>query len=109
MKLRIGWHNIMNNYTFYKENYTFIRIPKNKARAAYNNGLTVVFTPCKLQPFNVWGLSMDINKHNINCNNIDFNKLCNEYKYYNCNNGAGEYIAFYIPVKNGCYDYNYIE
>lgn len=99
----------MNNYTFYKENYTFTRIPKNKAKAAYNNGLTVVFCPCKLQPFGSWGLSMDMNKCNINCNDIDFDKLCNEYEYYNCNSETGKYISFYIPIKNGCYDYSYIE
>ncbi len=103
----------MNRYSYTKNGFRFERIPKNKARAAYNNNLTVIFCPCNLRPGSAWGLEMDMNKANINCNNIEFEKLLNEFEYYNCNNETGLYTSFYIPVTSDeigkTYNYKYLE
>lgn len=100
----------MNRYSYTKDNFIFERIPKNKARAAYNNNLTVVFCPCNMRPDSPRGLDMDMNKAN---NNIDFEKLLNEFEYYNCNNETGRYALFYIPITLGevgkAYNYKYLE
>lgn len=81
------------------KSYVFKRINKRSARAAYNNGLTVIFSPCNMRPFNnYFGLDMDINKDNINCQGQDFNKILNAYEYYNCNAETGKYTAFIFPL-----------
>ena len=76
------------------------RITKRKARAAYNNGLTIRFCPVKIRPFNnVFMLDMDINKNNVNCSDQSFDTVLNAFEYYNCRPDTGLYTAFYIPVK----------
>lgn len=99
MKARLFKHN----------NFEFLRVNKITARRAYNNGLTVIFCPVNIIPFGYWGLSMDINKNNINCDNQTFENVLTQYEYYNCNNETGNYTAFYIPVKNEKYDYDFME
>ena len=79
--------------------YNFKRVSKKIARAAYNNGLTVVFCPCNLRPFNnYFGLDMPINRANIDCDFQTFETVLNAFEYYNCNTETGKYTAFYIPV-----------
>ena len=96
----------MNTYEFIKDGYRFKRIPKNRARAAYRNGLTVLICPCNLHPFIPWGVAHNINRKDreqfvideIGVTN-DFNNLVNSFQYYNCpNTETGKYAAFYIPV-----------
>jgi len=105
----------MQKRSYNKNGFEFIRIDKKKAKRAYNNNLTVIFCPVNLSPFSPWGLDMPMNKENLNCNYISFDKLLNEFEYYNCNNETGKYTAFYIPVKRNSfdgfpeYDYKYLE
>lgn len=75
------------------------RITKKQARAAYNNGLTVVFCPVNSRPFGAWGLEMEINRENINCNFSSFETILNEFEWYNCRPDTGKYTAFYIPIE----------
>lgn len=81
----------MNNY-----NYNgFKRINKRIARKLYNDGVDVLFIPCKLRPDNMWGLGIWENV-NLSGQYGSFDKLCNEFIWYNCNFETGNYIAFYI-------------
>lgn len=64
----------MNKYSFTNNGKTWERITKKQARAAYNNGLTVLFCPVNMRPFTPWHLEIDVN------------------------NETGHYTAFYIPV-----------
>ena len=91
----------MRKYNFDHNGFNFIRINKKRARAAYNNGLTVIFCPCNLRPFGFYnlGLPMEQNKINQNCDGVTFDKLVNEYEFYNCHPDTGKYTAFYIPVE----------
>lgn len=41
----------MNKYSFTNNDKTWERITKKQARAAYNNGLTVLFCPVNMRPF----------------------------------------------------------
>ena len=41
----------MNKYSFTNNSKTWERITKKQARAAYNNGLTVLFFPVNMRPF----------------------------------------------------------
>ena len=112
----------MNRYTFDNDGFTFVRIPKNKARSAYNNGLTVVFCPVNLRPFTMWHPETDVNKNRFD--GIDpentFEHYVNTFECYNCTNAeTGKYAAFYIPVKYEAtgffedpkytYDYSYMQ
>lgn len=74
----------MNKYSFTNNGKTWERITKKQARAAYNNGLTVLFCPVNMRPFTPWHLEIDVNKN---------------FEIYNCtDNETGRYTAFYIPV-----------
>ena len=89
----------MNNKYFYDKGLTLKRINRQKARIAYNNGLDVLFIPCKCNPINHYiNLGIWENKH-LDGQYDDFERLCNAFEAYNCNNETGRYIAFYIPVK----------
>ena len=99
--------------------FQFMRIDKKKAKAAYRAGLTVLWCPVNIAPFTGWGLEVPININNQNCDGIEFDKLYDEYCFYNCNKECGYYPAYYIPVIDYCdfasgdtykhYDYSYME
>ena len=115
----------MKRYEFQNDGFTFIRIPKNKARVAYNNGLTVIFCPCNLRPFSMWHPGIDITKKPdyVPCYpgdpKNDFDYIVRVFEIYNCPDyETGKYTAFYIPVKRDKwysderlqleYDYSYM-
>lgn len=87
----------MRNYEFNVNGSTLKRIDKKRARKAYNNGLTVLFCPVNINPLSPWRLAIPEHKA-LDGQAETFEKLCNAFEYYNCNNETGKYIAFYIPV-----------
>lgn len=91
----------MNKYSFTDKNgKTWERITKKQARAAYNNGLTVLFCPVNMRPFTPWHLEIDVNKNFEGYNGVTFENAVNAFENYNCtNNETGRYTAFYIPNK----------
>lgn len=67
------------------------RITKHHARKRYADGKPVYFCPCAINPENLtWGV------WNPSSNNIDFEKLVAEYRFYNCDCDRGYYVNFYI-------------
>ena len=98
----------MKKYSFTDSNgKTWERITKKQARAAYNNGLTVLFCPVNMRPFGIWGGGVEINiKHDTDIGILDkwtkensFDRTLNSFECYNCtDNETGRYTAFYIPV-----------
>ncbi len=89
----------MNKYSFTNNGKTWERITKKQARAAYNNGLTVLFCPVNMRPFTPWHLEIDVNKNFEGYNGVSFEKAVNAFEIYNCtDNETGRYTAFYIPV-----------
>lgn len=90
----------MNKYTFIDNNgKTWERVNRKQAKAAYNNGLTVLFCPVNMRPFTPWHLEIDVNKNFEGCKGVEFEKAVNAFEYYNCTtNETGKYTAFYIPV-----------
>ena len=91
----------MRKYSFTDHNgKTWERINKKQAKAAYNNGLTVIFCPVNMRPFTPWHLEIDVNKNFWSCDGLSFEQVLNEFEYYNCTcNETGRYTAFYIPVE----------
>lgn len=97
----------MNKYSFTDHNgKTWERINKKQARAAYNNGLTVIFCPVNFHPFGIYGgcqvnishdTDIDISERFTRQNSFD--RVLNAFEFYNIrNNETGRYTAFYIPV-----------
>ena len=91
----------MRKYSFTDKNgKTWERITKKQARAAYNNGLTVLFCPVNMRPFTPWHLEIDVNKNFEGYNGVTFEKAVNAFEIYNCtDNETGYYTAFYLSVK----------
>lgn len=108
----------MKTYYINNGEYTFKRVNKKTARAAYINGLDVIITPCNLYPFGPWAPGYRLNKRSREAFVLDhtglindFENLLNSFIYYNCNAEAGYYPAYYIPVITDQFDgiehYNY--
>lgn len=78
----------------------FKRISKAAAKKLYDNGGTVYVCPINMDPTNpYWSMAAEINKQDLE--GLDFNKMINQYTYYNCiNNQTGLYPAFYVEVNN---------
>ena len=74
----------MNKYSFTNNGKTWERITKKQARAAYNNGLTVLFCPVNMRPFTPWHLEIDVNKNFEGYNGVSFEKAVNAFEIYNC-------------------------
>lgn len=85
----------MKDYTFTDRGFTFKRVDKKKARAAFNNGLRVLFCPCNLRPGYPYHPETDVSGR---CG-ASFETMLNSFEYYNIRNReTGYYTAFYIPV-----------
>lgn len=66
------------------------RINKKRARKAYNNGQDVLVFPCNLRP-DFFGVVIN------NRRGRDFDKVINEFEFYNCGNReTGRYAAYII-------------
>lgn len=89
----------MRQYTFNNNGFTFKRIARNKARAAYRAGLRVVMCPVNLRPFGEW--SPEIIADAKSNGGTPWSDIINAFEWYNCNNNeVGKYAAFYIPVRS---------
>ena len=97
----------MIQYRYFENGFTFKRIPKNAARRAYKNGLTIILCPVNLRPGEPWGHPFTLNRKQresfiideIGLEN-DFNNYVGSFEYYNCKNSeTGYYTAFYIPFE----------
>ena len=97
----------MKKYQYTEKGFTFERVNKRTARAAYINGLSVVACPVNLRPGAPWHPELVLNRKyraqfivdEIGIKN-DFNNLIVSFEFYNCPNAeTGKYAAFYIPVK----------
>ena len=96
----------MRKYQYTEKGFTFKRVDKKTARAAYINGLSIILCPVNLRPGEPYHPETVINRKNreqftvdeIGVKN-DFNNYVNSFEFYNCTNSeTGKYAAFYIPV-----------
>lgn len=92
----------MNRYDFTDDmGFSWERVSKAKARAAYENGLAVMIAPCKARLFTMWSMEMLISKNDPGCDCFTgFVDRVNAFEYYNCGcNETGRYTAFYLPLR----------
>lgn len=67
----------------------YTKITKPAARRLYNEGSKILLTPCKLRP-------IPCGVYVSRASGRDFDKLINEFEYYNCNSETGYYTAYYV-------------
>lgn len=85
----------MKKYTFKDGAFTFKRVNKTTARAAYNNGLRVVLCPCNLRPGFPWYPETIVSGKS----DATFETVLSAFEFYNLRNTeTGRYTSYYIPV-----------
>ena len=87
----------MNRFSFTNGGETWARVTKKQARAAYDNGLTIMLCPVKMRPFTQWHFEQYASKDSGDT----FDAAVNSFEYYNCNSETGRYTAFYVQVCGG--------
>ena len=75
---------------------SYVEISKADARQRYYDGKIVRLMASNLNPHSYWGEPLPVNKE---CGK-DFEKLCNEFSYYNCTKETGKKIKFYITEED---------
>ena len=70
----------------------FIEISKRQARERYNNGKIIRLMANNLNPNSYLGEPSPVHK---DCGK-EFEKICNEFAYYNCTKETGKKIKFYV-------------
>lgn len=70
------------------------RVNKTKAKNLYNKGREIALIPCKCH----FGCMMypTANFYNKNSTHENFEDLCAEFIYYNCNSECGRYLHYYV-------------
>ena len=78
------------------------------AKKLFEAGHKIRVVPNKINPNNVWGLCADIQKiesvplesiYDINYYS-NFNRIINDFTYYNCSSETGLYLHFYLLDDN---------
>ena len=86
--------------------YGYRLVSKAAARRMYNDGKVVYLCPSFLRPGSMWHPEVAVTKMDLSqaseeasyfvSNTRDFDKLVDEFMYYNCRSGVGRYPAYYI-------------
>jgi len=89
----------MRQYNFKSGGKYYHRVNKATARRVFNAGGVVLMCACNLRPDSMWHPVSPV-AANDESTPETFEKLVNEFTYYNCNlNECGYYPAFYTEVK----------
>lgn len=70
-----------------------IRVNKATARKLYRNGCEIHLLPCKVRLKNEWVSPIAIS---LETHNETFDRVVNQYEYYNCNAELGYYAHYYV-------------
>lgn len=82
----------------------YVRINKKTAKKLYDSGEIIYLCACKLRPGGFWRPEIAIAKDGrpdgdvqyFSASDSDFDKIIDEFTYYNCDNGSGYYPSYYI-------------
>ena len=79
----------------YQLQKTVKRIDKKTARKLWNKGVSIYFHPSNMKFDNCWQQPFLTNKSSNKLSD-DFDMVCHDYAYYNCDNFRGRYIHFFV-------------
>lgn len=74
------------------------KITKAEAKKLYESGKSIYLNPSKMRTNSVWHQAMKVSKSILDNKLYDapsFDKLVNEYHYYNCSKETGLIVHFY--------------
>ena len=77
----------------------FKRINKTQARKRFAARLPFFIVGAKVSPAHIvggWGLGFLVGEREYNDPEVSFDRLINNWAYYNANNELGYYPAFYV-------------
>lgn len=84
---------IMYNYYYYYNGINYKRVDKKEARRLFEKGVSIHLLASKMKPFTNWtGVGVVID----NDNDSDFQKVVNQFQYYNCSSETGKAIHYYV-------------
>lgn len=70
-----------------------IRVNKATARKMYRSGCEIHLLPCKVRLKNEWVSPIAIS---LETHKVTFDRVVNQYEYYNCNKDLGYYAHYYV-------------
>jgi hypothetical protein len=73
------------------------QIRKDTARKLFNAGVSIFMMASNMIFDNVWSVPMQTDKSHLGWHQ-NFDSICNEFKYYNCDCERGYYPRFYVKV-----------
>lgn len=77
---------------------TLIKVKKNIARQAYENGSTVTLNPCNFKMPNAWHTHGEFNN---NMCELSFDTIVNQFEAYNCiNSKTGKRASYFINAEH---------
>lgn len=68
------------------------RINKKEARRRFNQGEEITLVACKMLVDSPWGLGCRVD----NSDSRDFDRIVNNFEYYNCTSQTGYYASYYV-------------
>lgn len=76
------------------------QVSKTMARKLFEQGMDILLVPCKVNPTNIWGIGVTLNKRadyaSVTENMADyFQYAVNTMLWYTCNSEFGYYVSFY--------------
>ena len=80
-------------YYYYYKGINYKKVSKKEAEKLFNKGVSIHLFSSKIRPFTNWtgdGVVVD------NDNDKKFEKIINEFEYYNCSNETGTAIHYYV-------------
>lgn len=79
--------------TYSSDKMTLVKISKQQARKLHAKGVQVYCLPSNAHPLSTWWYPTPAIPADI-----DFDKFCNEFQYYNCNPETGKQLSFYKEI-----------
>lgn len=79
---------------------TIVQVSKPKVHRLYNEGKTIYLQSCNMRFDNMWQSACPISKSTEQWIDQDFDKIVNEFTYYNCDNERGKYPNFFVKKED---------
>ena len=113
--------NIQATGLLYNENITIKQISKTSALKLFKSGEFIYLQSSNMYPFGIWQsvcpIEFNVDNYNssleyynyckdsnlplplLHDHEYQFNDICSNFKYYNCDRERGLYIHYYIKIK----------
>lgn len=91
--------NLIETGEIYGSRITVKQVQKRTAKKLFERGVNVYFQSSNYRPLGIWQSLCLVTNKGYN-EEEKFETICNEYEYYNCCSERGNYINFYVNIKD---------